>query len=320
MQRFKKILVFVGTRDSETTINRAVTLALKNEASLTLMDVVKPLPTGLGILRDVAQAEVLQGLIAKDQRASLLKRAAEYSDAGVPIEVIVTIGDPASEIVREVVKNGYDLVVKTADGLTVAGRMFGSIARSLLRICPCPVWVLKPEIHGPFNQVVAAVDMETDNEQHRGLNREILELAFSLAKQEAAELHIVTAWDLWMEQPLRRRLGDKEVDAALANQESKVRLALDELLQAPVSHVDNIHLHVLHGPAAVVIRSVVDDVEADLLVMGTVSRTGIAGFLIGNTAENVLAGLTCSVLALKPEGFATPVKYDASDAVEYAES
>jgi universal stress protein E len=320
MQRFKKILVFVGTRDSETAINRAVTLALKNEASLTLMDVVKPLPTGFGILRDVAQAEVLQRLIARDHRESLLKRAAEYSDTGVPIEVIVTIGDPAREVVREVVTNGFDLVVKTADGLTAAGRMFGSIAQSLLRNCPCPVWVLKPEIHGPFNQIVAAVDMETDDEHHRGLNREILELAFSLAKKEAAELHIVTAWDLWMEKTLRRRLGDKEVDAARANQESKVRLALDELLQAPVSHVDNIHLHVLHGPAAVVIRSVVDDVEADLLVMGTVSRTGIAGFLIGNTAENVLAGLTCSVLALKPEGFVSPVKYDATDAVEYAES
>jgi nucleotide-binding universal stress UspA family protein len=41
--------------------------------------------------------------------------------------------------------------------------------------------------------------------------------------------------------------------------------------------------------------------------MGTVCRTGIAGFFIGNTAEKVLQEIDCSVLAIKPEGFETPV-------------
>jgi nucleotide-binding universal stress UspA family protein len=46
----------------------------------------------------------------------------------------------------------------------------------------------------------------------------------------------------------------------------------------------------------------------ELIVMGTVSRTGLAGFFIGNTAEKVLHSIDCSVLAVKPEGFVTPVK------------
>jgi nucleotide-binding universal stress UspA family protein len=45
----------------------------------------------------------------------------------------------------------------------------------------------------------------------------------------------------------------------------------------------------------------------DLLVMGSVCRTGIAGFLIGNTAEEVINQVDCSVLTLKPKGFITPV-------------
>jgi hypothetical protein len=53
---------------------------------------------------------------------------------------------------------------------------------------------------------------------------------------------------------------------------------------------------------------VADRIEADLLVMGTVCRTGAAGFLIGNTAETVLSDVTCSVLAMKPAGFVTPVE------------
>jgi nucleotide-binding universal stress UspA family protein len=42
--------------------------------------------------------------------------------------------------------------------------------------------------------------------------------------------------------------------------------------------------------------------------MGTVARTGISGFIIGNTAENILQKIDCSLLALKPQGFVSPVK------------
>jgi nucleotide-binding universal stress UspA family protein len=41
--------------------------------------------------------------------------------------------------------------------------------------------------------------------------------------------------------------------------------------------------------------------------MGTVARTGVRGFIMGNTAETVLEQIDCSVLAIKPQGFVTPV-------------
>ena len=41
--------------------------------------------------------------------------------------------------------------------------------------------------------------------------------------------------------------------------------------------------------------------------MGTVARTGIPGLLIGNTAESVLSQVGCSVIAVKPDGFVSPV-------------
>jgi nucleotide-binding universal stress UspA family protein len=48
--------------------------------------------------------------------------------------------------------------------------------------------------------------------------------------------------------------------------------------------------------------------KVDLVVMGTVSRVGISGLLIGNTAERVLSSINASVLTVKPDGFKTPVK------------
>jgi nucleotide-binding universal stress UspA family protein len=67
-------------------------------------------------------------------------------------------------------------------------------------------------------------------------------------------------------------------------------------------------IHHLRGMAEERIPSLVKDEKIDILVMGTVARTGILGFIIGNTAENIVQRLSCSLMALKPQGFTSPVK------------
>lgn len=61
--------------------------------------------------------------------------------------------------------------------------------------------------------------------------------------------------------------------------------------------------HLLKGEANEVVTSTATKLGVDLLVMGSITRTGIAGFFIGSTAEEVAANVGCSLLALKPEGF-----------------
>ena len=60
----------------------------------------------------------------------------------------------------------------------------------------------------------------------------------------------------------------------------------------------------------IVIPRLASKLQADLIVMGTVARTGIPGLFIGNTAETILGRVECSVLAVKPPGFVTPVKLE----------
>ena len=67
-------------------------------------------------------------------------------------------------------------------------------------------------------------------------------------------------------------------------------------------------LHLLHGKPDDQIPDCVDELEIDVLVMGTLARTGISGFVIGNTAENILQSISCSLVAMKPEGFVSPIK------------
>ena len=69
----------------------------------------------------------------------------------------------------------------------------------------------------------------------------------------------------------------------------------------------DLHLHVVKGPAHFVVSELARELAVDLVVMGTVARTGIDGFFMGNTAEGILAELDCSVLTIKPPGFTSPV-------------
>jgi len=48
-------------------------------------------------------------------------------------------------------------------------------------------------------------------------------------------------------------------------------------------------------------------VGAKAVVMGTVARLGVPGFIMGGTAEETLQKLTCPVIGIKPEGFVSPV-------------
>ena len=69
-------------------------------------------------------------------------------------------------------------------------------------------------------------------------------------------------------------------------------------------------LHLREGGSSEVIQSAIAELDIDVVVMGSVGRTGIPGLLIGNKAEKLLNSITCTVLTVKPDGFETPVTMD----------
>ncbi len=319
MHRFKNILLYAGTRRNETAVCRAVELAIENSAKLTMLDVIPHIPRAVGVLTDIAEPVELENLLAKDHRNRLLQVASEYSDTGVDINVIVSNGKPAVEIVRQVIRDKHDLVIKSADGNLDRGHFFSGIAQSLMRTCPCPVWVLKPDVHGEFKCILAAVDMEDDDEAHVNMNEQIVDISYGIAIRENAQLHIVSACDLWMEAALRRRAGNEEIDELLNARTNRVREKLEHLLRQLDVDQQRVQIHIPRGTPSDMIHGVADQVDADLIVLGTVCRTGIAGLLIGNTAEQLLTLLDFSVLALKPQGFKSPITIDDEDAVGWPE-
>ena len=309
MQRFKNILLVFD--QNKETLRRAAVLAKHNRARLTVVGVIGELPRDRRMLIAVIPSQELERIVVEEQQEQLNKFIAPLRKQRMRVSTDVLIGRPFREIIRQVVRKKLDLVIMTAEGkVGLKERLFGSTSMHLMRKCPCPVWVMKPTRRKRYARIVVAVDPESSNQESNLLNVKIMELATSLAQRERSELHIVHAWKLYGEQALSvtGRVHPTDLRKWLREEEKAHRKRLDLLLQK--FQLDDLkhRVHLVKGDAAAVIAKLVSEQRADLLVMGTISRTGTAGFFIGNTAEKVLLQVDCSVLTVKPDSFVTPVK------------
>jgi nucleotide-binding universal stress UspA family protein len=310
MRRFKNILLATDAEDrGGAGLERAVAFARRNQARLTAVSVLESLPRELQRLITAFQpADLWQ--IAMDERKERLERfVAGVCEGEVSVATKILCGTPFLEVIREVLRNEHDLVMMTAEGGGggVKDLLFGSTSMHLMRKCPCPVWVMKAGQHTCYARVMAAVDpMETDAE-HLSLNHKIMQLASSLARTEGSQLHVVHAWLPVTERiSLFGRLPLPEPEL-VADTKQAHQTALDGLLRESDLDGLRVQVHLVRGETGTLIPSLAQKKHIDVIVMGTLCRTGVPGLFIGNTAEKVLRQVDCSVLTVKPEGFVTPV-------------
>ncbi len=307
MKRFRNLLLVVpgdGT-DIGPAMKRATELALRNDAQLTLIDTVAEVPKRQA-KRGRRQGIDLQAALLGDRRRELEQLADANQSADLAIEVSVGVGTPFVNTIRSVLDNGYDLVITPEEaGLTG----FGARTKHLLRKCPCPVWVVRPS-RARHLRVLAAVD-PTSESGGDPLSRLIMDLATSLTALHSGHLDIVHAWEMEGEATLRGSqyvsISPQELNLLIERTHSEHQDALDGLLgDFDLSSIDH-EVHLVKGDPRRVILAMLVEKKIDLVVMGTVARTGIAGLVIGNTAESILDAVNCSVVAVKPDGFVSPV-------------
>jgi nucleotide-binding universal stress UspA family protein len=169
------------------------------------------------------------------------------------------------------------------------------------------VWLWRPVPAGEIRRIGAAVDADAEGERY-GLDRSILDAAFLVAGACAARVDVLHALTLHPSEAMLRGRGgmsDTEVEAVVERIRARAETTMRALVAAaaPPPGVA-VAQHVLRGASGRAIADYAQEAALDLLVMGTLGRTGIAGLVIGNTAEEILQRAECSILALKPPGFA----------------
>lgn len=308
MKKIRNILVAVdGKDDTQAFIAEVATVARVAGTQVTLLGVLDMPPNGQG---RSAESSDLQQWMLEERFENMKAISSELAKRGIETTIKQLCGKPYLEIIREALRGGYDLIMKPVESESVVKTiLFGSTDMQLFRLCPYPVWAFKPSTTTALRRIMVAVDLLAHEREQSALADKVLQWGKHVAGLAGSELHVVHIWNLYGETTLRGRtfLADI-VDRLVQDEERKHRQWLNESLEKNGLKRNEVQIHFYKGEANKLIPEIANAVKTDLLVMGTVGRTGIPGFFIGNTADSVLRQVDCSVLAVKPEGFLTPVE------------
>lgn len=305
MTQLQKILVGVDLLQSRQgklsppvaeAVKQALWLAEKLSAEIMFFSAIE-LPNQEELFTPLDAHQRIVDEVASAAQEALKKLVEQAAARGVRSTRKLAYGTGWIELTREVIEGTHDLVVVGTRNFGAVRRMlFGSTAIRLLHNCPKPVWVAKPEPHLTPMKLLVASDLSV-------VSDDALRWAVRIGSSSGAKIHLIHV----LQHPYAR-LRDAGLIEARREEHNREqsRAAAEERLTEQLRHVSgatrcDVEVHVAEG-ASVADDAVLQYVEAhqiDLLVMGTRGRTGIAGFLIGNTAERLVTAVGCSLLAVR---------------------
>lgn len=317
MQPFKNILVGVDLTQYDPTtlkpsavarevVQQALWLAGKTAARLTFFSALNITTETLPHL-DETDFRYLTTTVERNAGKILRDLVAQARGRGIESAEKLTLGQPWLEIVRQALRDKHDLLLIGTRDRTGLGRMlFGSTAVKLVRRCPCPVWVAKPEPEPAHWNILVTSDLAPVSEK-------ALALAVQLSRINPTTIHLLHVVDFPLDHVWSTGLPDLKEEAYRRD----VRAKAQQTLQAQIERAGGrdlaspVQVHLVNDPGGLPDQGILGFIREhpiDLLVMGTIGRSGIAGAMIGNTAERILPELTCSLLAVKPAEFVCPVR------------
>lgn len=310
MKRFENILFATqGLPGHSDALGQAIRIAANNRVPVSGLIACQDFPKDLAQYQQSYEHSLQDSLL---ERVKALRIENHVSEDQVPFPLSVKSSQqPAVCIIQEAIAHQNDLVIKEAEPLNEGTEGFKAIDMTLLRKCPCALWLHRP-IDKPRNKrrIAVAIDPMTTSDEQHALSLRLLELSRSIADTCDSRLHVISCWEYYLENYLEGNAWIHVDDEELAKEVSNAKVKHEQVLRSLIEESGisgEMVLHFLHGKADDKIPNIVDELEIDVLVMGTLARTGISGFVIGNTAENILQSISCSLVAMKPEGFVSPI-------------
>ncbi|MFC3092907.1 universal stress protein UspA [Alteromonas sediminis] len=303
---FKNLLcVLTATHRCDDVLSHAVHLAERYQAKLNVLLALDSLPPNANMIMESANYVDSKISIEEQARTWLNAKVAEWNER-YPIDGQVTIGNPLAHI-EEATQGGVDLVIKQASD-DLLDRLFGTDDMHLVQTCASPVLLTHHKLPHQYKHILVAVDANyhyppEEAESRKRINHQLVAHGLQIAQRENAQCHIVSVFDVYPP----ALLGDGFIvipQDALEDEAQVIaaeqREILDELV-ANYAPTLTPKVHVVQGNPRSELAALANNVNADLVVMGTVARTGISGLLIGNTADAIISQLNCAVLTFKTE-------------------
>ncbi|MCG3200593.1 MAG: hypothetical protein NFCOHLIN_00449 [Gammaproteobacteria bacterium] len=265
----------------DRALDRATSLAARWHARLIVVHVL-PEPTPL--------TDMPSWRRAPDPRQAAWERVRRdlQGAGGIEIDVVVERGEPASLIPQLIVSLRCDLVVTGMARDETLGRiLLGTTVEALVRKTNVPVLVVKSRPRGPYRNVVVATDFSEGS-------RCALETALALLPE--AQISVFHAYGVNFEGLVGDRPAARESAAREAQAAGEAFLAATPAVAAarhPIRAVCE------YGEVGAVLQDFIETRGAELAVLGTEGRSGLAGVLLGSVAQRLLAYLAADVLAVR---------------------
>ena len=294
MVSIKRILVGIDFRNQQ--IGKTAKLALEQAQAVASLTGARV--TLLHCLDNKASEESPPSADSREQQArTLLEQIAEpLVAAGVPCQIQVCEGDASAQVLRLIREKNIDLLIVGKRAQSEAdGRPLGSVPLEVIRYAPCLVSVIRPAAKPVPEIVVAATDGGPMGDR-------VLEAAAKIASIHSATLHVLHAVQIGMEIQMEGTEAERKF---VAERREAIRQSARAAAEK-TGFSGRLEVHAGVSTPDQAVSEAVERLKPDVVVLGTVSRTGIPGILVGNTAEQLLSSLDCSLVVEKPEDFIAP--------------
>jgi len=286
--------------ESTEVVECSARLAKECAAKLMFAEVLTPLPV---YLRQPAYGyPALSETLEREAKEEMQSVAAPLRESGLDVSTAVLTGKPHEELVREAIRAGHDLVIAPGNSEGGSARVTSTAVR-LCRLCPVPVLAISAGHAKPFRRILATVDPLSRDDEGKELNERVIETALEVARLEGGEVAVLYVWGEDLPAGSLETHG-KEI-------EQLAESALEDLLKPYKDEIEDDDVLLVFGEPAPTICRIATEQEMDLVVLGTIARSGVQALWIGNTAEKTLAELELSVLAVKPSAFVSPLDPEA---------
>lgn len=235
----------------------------------------------------VIHAESRAAAAVEDRVKAITGRSAKDFD------IRIESGAADAAILRIAEEIQATLVVTASRGLSgIARLLLGSVAERIVRYAHCSVFIARP--YEKTQKILVATDLSE-------LSQSAVVQAAELARKNAAELHILYCLDV-MPSPamgLTVPFGGVPIippPELIEQMRTGAKTGLEELVGRLGITAQT---RVVEGEAASTIVRTAESINADLLVVGTHGRTGLARIALGSVTEKIVRAAKSSVLVVR---------------------
>lgn len=294
--RPRDVLVMVATDFSDTAVAATAwgaEIATSHDGRILLvhaLHVQGPMSDYLPVTADLGEE------LRNAARERLDSEAGTLRTQGVEVDVRLEIGLPSQSILRVAEELSPDLLVLGTRGLSgFRHLLLGSTAERVVQRAPCPVLTVHPEDreeHRPLRSILVPTDFSEDARRAAATGQRLLSHL-----EEGAELTLLHAYHLPIEYT-----AYGTIPTGLSFREDVVTVA-EQRLNETAAELERegltVHTAAREGYPPEVIVAVAEEIDADLVVMGTHGRTGLRHLLLGSNAERVVQHAPCPVLTVR---------------------